>query len=124
MAPPVQLRRLTRRDDCTTSGRTLAGSAARAVQPPPDGVFAFVPFRSAAAGDWWQWTATRELDTRQRRAGRSCSRLQPYLLRGPGRDGTGIRSPMAFMNAAGPPSRAPDRIVATAAEVVAVSNVG
>src|SRR5258705_6159026 len=74
MAPHVQLRRLTRRDDCTTSGRTLAGSAGRAVQPPLDGVFAFLPFRAAAAGAWWQWTATRELDTRQRRAG---PQLQP-----------------------------------------------
>src|SRR5258706_13281321 len=123
MAPRVQLRRLTRRDDCTTSGRPLAGWAGRAVQPPLDGVFAFLPFRAAATGAWWQWTATRELDTRQRRAGRSCSRLQPYLLRGTGRDGAGIRAPMAFMNAARPPTRVPNRLVGIAAPFVAVGNV-
>ncbi len=94
------------------------------MQPPLDGVFAFLPFRAAAAGAWWQWTATRELDTRQGNAGPSCSRLQPYLRRGPGRDGTGIRSPMAFMNAAGPPSRAPERLVGIDAPVVAVGNAG
>src|SRR5260221_1562351 len=98
MAPHVQLRRRTPGDDCTTSGRTLAGSAGRAVQPPLDGVFAFLPFRAAAAGAWWQWTATRELDTWQRRAGPSCTRLQPYLRRRPGTDGMGIRSPTAVMN--------------------------